>query len=388
MSDAPTVFNGRYELHRRLARGGMSDVYLARDLLLDRPVAVKVLFPEFAKDENFVERFRREAKAAANLNHPNVVAIYDWGEQDETYFIVMEYVEGRSLADIIRTDGSVEPRRAAEISSEIAAALSFAHRNGVVHRDIKPGNVLVSPLGQVKVADFGIAQAATATTHLTQAGSVMGTATYFSPEQAQGKAVDPRSDLYSLGCVLFEMLCGTPPFTGETPVAIAYKHVQEPAPSPAATASVPAALEAVTLKLLAKDPADRYASADDLRSDLQRFLDGQKVAAVAAAPVAPTTVVPPPTGAPYAPPEDEEPDEDPEALPFHPLELGSAVSLAILGFELEGCTSDWRFDPDDLRATRFQLHKAGQPRPRPRREMPPPPPRRPPPRASRWWWPF
>ncbi len=162
MSDqGPTVFNDRYELHRKLARGGMSDVYLARDLLLDRPVAVKVLFPEYAKDETFVERFRREAQAAANLNHPNIVAIYDWGQQSGTYFIVMEYVEGRSLSEIIRTDGPLHPRRAAEITADVAAALGFAHRNGVVHRDVKPGNILISPSGQVKVADFGIAQAIT-----------------------------------------------------------------------------------------------------------------------------------------------------------------------------------------------------------------------------------
>ena len=236
MSDqGPTVFNDRYELHRKLARGGMSDVYLARDLLLDRPVAVKVLFPEYAKDPTFVERFRREAQAAANLNHPNIVAIYDWGQQAGTYFIVMEYVEGRSLSEIIRTDGPLHPRRAAEITADVAAALGFAHRNGVVHRDVKPGNIIISPTGQVKVADFGIAQAITGGAeqqNLTQAGAVMGTATYFSPEQAQGKPVDPRSDLYSLGCVLFEMLTSRPPFTGDTPVAIAYKHVQETAPLP------------------------------------------------------------------------------------------------------------------------------------------------------------
>ncbi|HUS61295.1 MAG TPA: protein kinase, partial [Acidimicrobiales bacterium] len=203
-----TVFNGRYELHRRLARGGMADVFLARDSLLDRPVAVKVLFPEFATDPSFVERFRREAQSAANLNHPNIVAVYDWGQEEGTYFIVMEYVEGRSLADIIKTEGPLHPKRAAEVASDIAAALGFAHRNGVIHRDIKPGNVLITPSGQVKVADFGIARAldAAAEQNLTQAGSVMGTATYFSPEQAQGLSLDPRSDLYSVGIVLYEMV--------------------------------------------------------------------------------------------------------------------------------------------------------------------------------------
>ncbi|WP_208028742.1 Stk1 family PASTA domain-containing Ser/Thr kinase [Rhabdothermincola sediminis] len=280
---APTVFNERYELHRKVARGGMSDVYLARDLLLDRPVAVKVLFPEYAKDETFVERFRREARAAANLNHPNVVAVYDWGQQYGTYFIVMEYVEGRSLSEIIRTEGPLHPTRAAEIAADVAAALAFAHRNGVIHRDIKPGNILLTSTGQVKVADFGIAQAASSEAtqaNLTQVGAVMGTATYFSPEQAQGKPIDPRSDLYSLGCVLYEMLTTRPPFSGETPVAIAYRHVQDsPEPPSAINRGVPAALEAIDLKLLAKDPAERYPSAEDLRTDLRRFLDGKPVAA-------------------------------------------------------------------------------------------------------------
>ncbi len=284
MSDqGPTVFNDRYEMHRRLARGGMSDVYLARDLLLDRPVAVKVLFAEYAKDPTFVERFRREAQAAANLNHPNVVAVYDWGQQSGTYFIVMEYIEGRSLSEIVRTEGPLHPRRAAEITADVAAALGFAHRNGVVHRDIKPGNILISPSGQVKVADFGIAQAIAggAEANLTQAGAVMGTATYFSPEQAQGRPVDPRSDLYSLGCVLYEMLTTRPPFTGDTPVAIAYKHVQEPAPLPSASGvAVPPALEAIVAQLMAKDPAQRYASAEDLRADLRNYLEGLPVSAL------------------------------------------------------------------------------------------------------------
>lgn len=283
MSDpGSTVFNGRYELHRRLGRGGMAEVFLARDQLLDRPVAVKVLFPEFATDPAFVERFRREATAAANLNHPNIVGVYDWGEADNTYFIVMEYVDGRTLSEILRDDGPLHPDRVADIGADVAAALGSAHRNGVVHRDVKPGNVLVTSAGLVKVADFGIARAITASTeeNLTQVGTVMGTAAYFSPEQARGDAVDPRSDLYSLGCVLYELVVGRPPFTGESPVGIAYKHVHEAPVRPREHDSgVPLALEAIILKCLAKNPANRYPSAEDLRADLRRFREGNRILA-------------------------------------------------------------------------------------------------------------
>jgi eukaryotic-like serine/threonine-protein kinase len=274
------VFSGRYELIRHLARGGMAEVYLAHDQMLDRPVALKVLFPELSTDRNFVERFRREAQAAANLSHPNIVSIYDWGEEDGTYFIVMEYIEGRTLGQIVRGEGPLLPDRAAEIGADVAAALAFAHRSGVVHRDVKPGNVLISPSGQVKVTDFGIARAANSDQDLTQTGAVMGTATYFSPEQAQGNRVDGRSDVYSLGVVLYEMCVGKPPFAGDNPMAIAYKHVREqPVPPRAVNADLPEAFEAIVLQAMAKNPNDRYVSADELRQDLLRFRQGRMVLA-------------------------------------------------------------------------------------------------------------
>ncbi|MDQ3642011.1 MAG: Stk1 family PASTA domain-containing Ser/Thr kinase [Actinomycetota bacterium] len=283
---ASQVFTGRYQIVRHLARGGMAEVYLARDLLLDRPVALKVLFPEFATDRSFVERFRREARSAANLNHPNIVSIYDWGEEDGTYFIVMEYVDGLTLRDLIRRQGPLMANRAAEIGADIAGALQFAHVGGVIHRDVKPGNVLITT-SQVKVTDFGIARAGDPAESLTQAGAVMGTATYFSPEQAQGHVVDPRTDVYSLGVVLYEMVAGRPPFTGDNPVSIAYQHVrEEPVPPIELNPDVPPVFEAIVAKAMAKNRANRYSSAEDLRSDLLRFNAGQAIAAEPAVPAA------------------------------------------------------------------------------------------------------
>ena len=259
----------------------MAEVYLARDQLLDRPVALKVLFPELSVDRSFVERFRREAQAAANLSHPNIVSVYDWGEEEDTYFIVMEFIDGRPLSTVIRSQGQLLADRAAAIGADVAAALSFAHRNGVVHRDVKPGNVLIDSDGHVKVADFGIARAKNTDENLTQTGAVMGTATYFSPEQAQGLGVDARSDVYSLGIVLYEMVTGAPPFSGDNPVTIAYKHVREvPEPPRHHDPAIPAAFEAIVLQALAKDPSDRYPTAEELRADLLRYQQGRDVLAV------------------------------------------------------------------------------------------------------------
>ncbi len=293
MSLIGRVFSNRYEVLRPIAQGGTAEVFLAHDRLLDRQVALKALFPEFARDPTFVERFRREAQSAASLSHQNIVAIHDWGQEAGTYFIVMEMVQGRSLRDLIRSEAPIEPQYAADICAEIAAALAFAHRNGLVHRDVKPGNVLLTPDGGVKVADFGIARASTSEA-LTQTGSVMGTATYFSPEQAQGHPVDGRSDVYSLGVVLYEMVTGVAPFTGDTPVAVAYKQVQEAPVLPTRrNPNVPADLEQIILTAMQKDVRNRYQTAEDLRADLVRFRRGRPLAGVPVTAMIAETPAPP-----------------------------------------------------------------------------------------------
>ncbi len=278
----PTIINDRYQLADRIGRGGMAEVWKARDLLLDREVAIKVLFPENAADPAFVERFRREAQSAAGLNHPNIVGVYDWGQHGSTYFMAMEFVPGNTLAQIIRRYGSLRADVAARIGAQVADALAFAHRNGVIHRDVKPANILITDAGVAKVADFGIARAIDAghDEGLTQEGSVMGTATYFSPEQAKGEGADPRSDMYSLGIVLYEMVAGRPPFVAETALATAYKQVHDnPVPLPQVAPGVPVKFAAIVAKCLAKEPRVRYATADGMRDDLRNFLAGNKVIA-------------------------------------------------------------------------------------------------------------
>ena len=254
------TLDGRYRLERRLGSGGMADVWLAEDAELGRPVAVKVLHERFAQDAQFVERFRREAAAAAGLMHPNVVGVFDRGQVDGTYYIAMEHVEGSSLKDLI--DRGLNVAQAVEITRQILAAEKFAHDHGIVHRDIKPQNVIVDPAGRVRVLDFGIARAGAS--EITQTGSVMGTAQYLSPEQAQGLDVAPSSDIYSTGVVLYEMLTGRVPFEGDSAVAVALKQVSEqPAPPSSLNPAVPPALDAVVLRALAKDPANRFTTAEE-----------------------------------------------------------------------------------------------------------------------------
>jgi serine/threonine-protein kinase len=259
----------------------MAEVFMARDALLNRPVALKLMHPEYAGNKSFVERFRREAQAAASINDPRIVSIYDWGSDEGTYFIVMEYVEGNTLSEIIRSSGPLDIASAVKIAADVCGGLHLAHGKGIVHRDIKPANIALTVNGQTKVMDFGIARAASdGTEHVTQTGMVIGTASYFSPEQAQGRPVDARSDVYSVGVVLYEMLTGVVPFKGDSPVAVAYKHVTEdPIPPRELASDLSPELEAVVMKAMAKNPDNRYQTADQMRQDLERILRGEQVEA-------------------------------------------------------------------------------------------------------------
>jgi beta-lactam-binding protein with PASTA domain len=270
------VFDKRYVIKRKLGSGGMADVYLAEDQELGRRVALKLLDERHASDEQFVERFRREAQSAAGLNHPNIVSIFDRGRAEGTYYIAMEYLDGRTLKELLVRNGPTPIPIAIDYARQILGALAFAHRNGIVHRDIKPHNIVVGGDGRLKVTDFGIARSGTS--QMTEVGSIVGTAQYLSPEQARGAPVDPRSDLYSLGVVLYEMLTGKVPFTGDTPVEIAMKHLsQVPKPPSEWREEVPHDLDAVVMRALAKDPDQRYGSAEEMDADLARVARGVSV---------------------------------------------------------------------------------------------------------------
>lgn len=275
MTDA--VFNGRYKIIEKIGGGGMADVYKAEDLTLGRTIALKILHKQFASDEGFLERFRREAQAAAKLNHPNIVSIYDVGDENGVYYIVMEYVPGLTLKKIIQKDAPLSTEKTVHIAMQIAKAMEFAHQHEIIHRDIKPQNVMITDSGEIKVTDFGIARAG-ATSTMTRTGSILGTAHYISPEQAQGSIVGPTTDIYSLGVVMYEMATGELPFRGENPVAVALKHINDtPLPPRSVFAAVPESLEAVIMKAMTKNPSDRYRSADALREDLKRVIEGMPV---------------------------------------------------------------------------------------------------------------
>ncbi|GAB3188912.1 serine/threonine-protein kinase [Micromonospora palomenae] len=286
MTAQARLLGGRYQVGELLGYGGMAEVHRGRDLRLGRDVAIKMLRTDLARDATFQMRFRREAQNAASLNHPAIVAVYDTGEETaptgETLpFIVMEFVNGRTLKEVLGVEGRLQPRRALEICADMCAALEFSHRHGIIHRDIKPGNVMLTQTGQVKVMDFGIARAlASGATTMTQTSAVIGTAQYLSPEQARGESVDARSDVYAAGCVLFELICGHPPFVGDSPVSVAYQHVREAPPTPSdINPDVNPAVDAIVLKALSKNPLNRYQSAGEMRADLLRAAAGRPVLA-------------------------------------------------------------------------------------------------------------
>ncbi|MFS0885839.1 Stk1 family PASTA domain-containing Ser/Thr kinase [Aeromicrobium sp. 179-A 4D2 NHS] len=346
-SDAKmTPLGDRYEVGELVGRGGMADVRAGRDLRLGRPVAIKMLRSDLAADETFQERFRREAQSAASLNHPSIVAVYDTGEApdekgDVVPYIVMELVEGRTLRDVLRDGRKILPERALSITADILSALDYSHRAGIIHRDIKPANVMLTPEGKVKVMDFGIARAiADTSSAMTQTAAVIGTAQYLSPEQARGETVDARSDIYSTGCVLYELLTGRPPFVGDSPVSVAYQHVREEARPPSQlNPDVTVAIDHVVAKALAKRVDDRYSSAGDMRKDIERVLAGGVVdaptqavtvvpGATQVAPAVAAPVLPPPTGA------DEEEKKKGNgkwwALALVLLAIAAAVGVALL----------------------------------------------------------
>ena len=284
------TLDGRYEVQGELGRGGMARVYRGTDTVLGRLVAVKVLSAQYIDDANFVTRFRREAQAAARLNHPNLVQVYDTGSDDGVHYIVMEYVDAKTVADLL-SGGRIMPNRAVELAEAVCDALAVAHAHGVIHRDIKPANIMVTRNGQVKVTDFGIARV-TSNETVAQTAAVLGTASYLSPEQAQGGPIDQRSDLYSLGCVLYEMLTGRPPFTADSPVAVASKHVLEQATPPSRmNPDVTPQLDAVVMRALSKNPDKRYPDAEEMRADLEGARGGMPVAATPVLPDAPPTTL-------------------------------------------------------------------------------------------------
>ncbi len=336
----PQRIGGRYEVGELLGRGGMAEVRKGIDVRLGRTVAVKRLRTDLASDATFQARFRREAQSAASLNHPAIVSVYDTGEEMSTDgsnvaqpYIVMEYVAGRTLRDILREGRKILPERALEITSGVLAALDYSHRAGIIHRDIKPGNVMLTPAGDVKVMDFGIARAVSdASSTMTQTAAVVGTAQYLSPEQARGETVDSRSDVYSTGCLLYELLTGRPPFVGDSPVSVAYQHVREQAQPPSShDEDLTPELDSIVMKSLAKDVNDRYPSAAAMKADIDRYLAGKPVEAPAVVAAPATSFIPPdsPTQLSQAL-QDTDADGEPERKRRGPLILLLVLLVALI----------------------------------------------------------
>ena len=351
----PVVVGGRYELGELLGRGGMAEVRNAIDNRLGRPVAVKQLRADLAVDPTFQARFRREAQSAAGLNHPMIVAVYDTGEEPDPTsgitipYIVMELVEGTTLREVLRDGRKILPERALELTAGVLDALAYSHKAGIIHRDIKPANVMLTPSGGVKVMDFGIARAVADTSAtMTQTAAVIGTAQYLSPEQARGETVDARSDIYSAGCLMYELLVGRPPFTGDSPVSVAYQHVREtPVPPSQIDPVITSDIDAIVLKALAKDPADRYQTARDMKTDITRVLAGQEVTAVVPGVAGATAVAaggvdaaPTTVAGPVPPAEDDmfEEEEEPKSRVGLAFLIGALVLLLLLG----GSYALWR----------------------------------------------
>ena len=329
------ILGGRYRVEHELGRGGMAKVYRGEDTVLGRTVAVKILAPQFADDPNFVTRFRREAQAAARISNQNLVSVFDTGSDDGVHYIVMEFVEGKTLAEFLAGGGRIMPERAIDIATDVCRALEAAHAQGVIHRDIKPGNIMLNARGDVKVTDFGIARMTTTAETVAQTAAVRGTAAYLSPEQAQGQPVDGRTDIYSLGCVIYEMVAGRPPFTGDSPVTVASKQVlEQPVPPSKLNRDVSPDLDAVILRAMAKNPENRYQTAEELRDDLERVRRGLPVEATPLLPVAPSATqvihreAAPPTA--VLPPSGPEPERSRWWVPV----LVTLLILGILGVAL------------------------------------------------------
>ncbi len=338
MTAQARLLGGRYQVGELLGYGGMAEVHRGRDLRLGRDVAIKMLRTDLARDATFQARFRREAQNAASLNHPAIVAVYDTGEErgadgESLPYIVMEFVNGRTLKEVLAAEGRFMPRRATEIAADICGALEFSHRHGIIHRDIKPGNVMLTPAGQVKVMDFGIARAVASTTAtMTQTSAVIGTAQYLSPEQARGETVDARSDVYATGCVVYELVCGEPPFTGDNPVSVAYQHVREdPHPPSERNPDVTPDVDAVVLKALSKNPANRYQSAAEMRADLLRAANGRPVRATPVLPPDERTqyIAPMPAGGPPTVPASRTDENRRRAAAWVLITLGLLAVFAI-----------------------------------------------------------